>query len=152
MQKREIIATLLTISNELDSFKMYEDADVLTRAAQTLDAWGPTDPEFNPDDMATVDGFLGEERYEREQQADREFRNEEALMALEARLSELQTKPNPTLEDIEEFERLMKYRYGPDFDENNVQYPMGEEKFVQALENAGADIQVPDENDPFANE
>jgi len=152
MQKREIIATLLMTSNELDALAMYAEADVLTRAAQTLDTWGPTDPEFNPDNLATEMGFIGEDKYLQEQAAEQELRNEEALMELEARLNELQNNPNPTQEDINELERLLEYRYGPDFDENNVKYPLSEQKFLQDLTDAGADIRTPDENDPFADE
>ena len=154
MHKREIIATLLTTSNELDAMNMFKEADVLTRAAEMLGDWGPTDPEFNPDNEATEEGFLREKQYDEEEKIRRQMQNEEALMALDAKMLELQQKPNPTQEDIEELERLMKYRYGPDFDENDVKFPMSEDEFVQDLIDAGADIpELPvDENNPFADE
>lgn len=154
MQKREIIATLLDVSNELDSLGMYVEADVLTRAAQ-MTGLGPTDVEFNPDNDAVEHGMLGEERYERENAALREMHNEEALMELEARIEELKRNPAPTGEDIEELERLLNYRMSPDFDSQNVQMPKSnsESDFAQDLAAAGADVVSPSgEFDPFADE
>ena len=154
MQKREIIATLLDVSNELDSLGMYEEADVLTRAAQ-LTGLHPTDVEFNPDNDAVEHGMLGEERYEREEAALREMRNEEALMELEARIEELKRNPAPTEEDIQELEQLLNYRMSPDFDSQNVQWPKAqtESDFAQDLAAAGADVAPPsNEHDPFADE
>ena len=153
MKKKEVIATLIEMSNELDSLGLFQDADTLTRVAENFGALHPTDIEANPDNLAAEHGFLGEAQYNQDQNAMRDLHNEDTLMELEARIEALKRNPQPTQEDIEELDRLLDYRMGGDFDSNNVQWPQAkkdESQFVQDLQSAGANVIDP--NDPFRDE
>lgn len=152
MKRREIIATLIEISNDLDSMGMFVEADVLTKTAESFGNLSPFDPEANPDNDATEAGFLGEEAYEKEQAAMQALRNEETLMELEARIEELKRNPRPTHEDLVELDRLLDYRMGQSFDSANVTMPGKETEFTTRLQDAGADVSEPDLNDPFRDE
>lgn len=148
MKVREIIATLIDVSNDLDAMEMFEDADVLTKTAQFFSDLDVSDSEFNPDNDATEYGFINEDSYDAEQLARRDMENEDKLMYLESRINELKNKSYPTEDDLNELEQLLDYRYGPNFDFQNVDVPTNERDFSRVLENAGADVQNKDIN-PF---
>lgn len=152
MKRREIIATLIEVSNDLDSMGMFAEADVLTKTAESFGHLSPFEPEANPDNDATEAGFLGEEQYEKEQEAMQALRNEETLIELEARIEELKRNPRPTHEDLVELDRLLDYRMGQSFDSANVTIPGKETEFATRLQDAGADVSEPDLNDPFRDE
>jgi hypothetical protein len=142
MKRKEVIATLIHISDDLDSMGMFDDADSLTRFAQAWGELGMHDVESNPDNDAAEHGFMGEHQYEQEQKLMNEMNNEDALMTLDARIKELQHKPAPTMEEIHELESLLDYRMGDGFDSSNVSSPHkhDESGFVNELQNAGAKV------------
>jgi hypothetical protein len=148
MKVREIIATLIDVSNDLDAMEMFDDADVLTKTAQFFGDLGVSEPESNPDNDAAEYGFRNEDAFDAEQLARRDMENEDKLMYLESRINELKNKSYPTEDDLNELERLLDYRYGPNFDSQNVDVPTNEKDFSRVLENAGADVQNKDIN-PF---
>lgn len=152
MKRKEIIATLIEVSNDLDSMGLINEADILTKTAESFGDLSPFEPEFNPDNQATEHGFLGQDDYEREKEAMDSLRNEDTLMVLDARIEELKLKQAPTNEDLEELDKLLDYRLGDAFDKNNVQMPQDASKFMENLQNAGAEIHEPDLSDPFRNE
>lgn len=145
MKKREIIATLIEVSNDLDSMGMFAEADILTKTAESFGTLSPFDPEANPDNSATEYGFLGEEQYEKELEGMRTMRaleEEEALIQLESRINEIRSNPYPTQEDLQELEQLLDAK-------NRTP---NENDFAARLQDAGAKISEPDLNDPFRDE
>lgn len=142
MKRKEVVAALINISDDLDSMGMFDDADSLTRFAQFFGELGASDVESNPDNDATEHGFMGEHQYDKEQKLMHQMNNEDALMGLDARIQEMQNKPAPTLEEIQELESLLDYRMGGDFDPSNVSFPKkhDESQFVNELQDAGADV------------
>jgi hypothetical protein len=152
MKRKEIIATLIEVSNDLDNIGLVDEADILTKTAQSFGELSPSEPEFNPDNDATEQGFLGQDDYDREREIMDALRNEDTLMELDARIEELKLKQAPTNEDLEELDKLLDYRMGPSFDPNNVRMPQDELQFVENLKDAGADISEPDLDDPFRGE
>jgi len=154
MKRKEVIATLIEVSNDLDNMGLFKEADVLTRMAESFGNLHPTDFEFNPDNAATEHGFLGEMKYDAEQKAMHEMRNDDALMELENRINELKNNPAPTARDLHELDDLLEYRMSADFDQGNVRWPHkpNESQFVKELSDAGAKVIEPDLNDPFRDE
>lgn len=152
MKRKEIIATLIEVSNDLDNIGMVEEADILTKTAESFGDLSSFDPENNPDNDATELGFLGQDDYDREAEAMEALRNEDTLMALDARIEELKRKQAPTNEDLEELDRLLDHRMNPSFDPNKAQMPQDESSFIENLQDAGAQIQEPDLNDPFKDQ
>lgn len=149
MKKREIIATLIEVSDDLDNMGLFSEADQLTRVAQYFGELEPTDYEFNPDNDGTEHGFLGEDQYERDNLLLRQMQQEEALEGLDSRIEELKNIPHPTEKDLAELSELLDYRMGKDFNPNAVEWPRDnkESEFIKNLSDAGADIVG--EEDPF---
>jgi len=143
MKNREIIATLLEVSNDLDSMGQYDDANLLTKVAQYFTS---SDPESNPDNLATEHGFLGHDEDTERQRVMEELNREDEIIQLDAKIHELSTKMAPTEEDIVELGRLLDVK--SQFNSGaSGQSPQAESDFVQNLQNAGAEVV-----DPFSGE
>jgi hypothetical protein len=167
MKKREIIATLIEVSNELDNLGMFDEADALTKTAQFFGDMS-NEPELNPDEFGVDYGFVQGDEYDQHQaimemmrKEDEEKRNtdesnhqaimdmmreEDVLKARERRIRELSNTDHPTEEDLRELDNLLK---------NNVSSnpTQDESDFIKRLQDAGA--QLPDDNDetnPFRGE
>lgn len=150
MKRREVIATLIEMSNEMDAIGLFDEADMLTRVAQSFGTLNPTDPEYNPDNSASEHGFLGE--LDEMERAKNELSNEDALMALDARIEELKNNPFPSEDDLKELEALLDHRMSPLFNPDEVNFSPKNDtsRFLKELQDAGADIV--NQDDPFRNE
>lgn len=135
MKKREIIATLIDVSNDLDSIGMFAEADILTKTAESFGNLSPIEPESNPDNDATEYGLLAQEPFVED------LERENALIEMEERIAELQNNQHPTNEDLLELEKLL-----------NVKTEMSKNNFFTRLQDAGAEVIHQDLNDPFRNE
>lgn len=62
MKKIEIVASLVNIANDLDTQKLYDEADVMTKIAYDMAKW-QGDDDYNPNDYAEMgeDRWLGEQ-------------------------------------------------------------------------------------------
>ncbi len=150
MKKREVIATLIEMSNEMDTIGLFDEADMLTRVAQSFGDLSPIELEANPDNLASEHGFLGE--MDEMERAKHELSNEEALMDLDARIEEIKNNPYPSEEDLQELEILLDSRMSSSFNPDKTDFSpkKDESQFLKELQDAGADVLSPE--NPFANE
>lgn len=130
MNKREIIATLIEVSNDLDSMGMFAEADVLTKTAEMFGDLRPSDFESNPDNAASEAGFLGEDAY------NQQMLDEEQIMNDEARLRGLTDKQEPSESDLAELDALLNAKFN-----SQHHHPIKDESdFASRLQDAGADL------------
>ncbi len=145
MEKRTVIAELLSIANILDDQNLVTEADQITRIAQEL-ASAPSFDYYGtgggagfegPDDYRADQLFLDADRADDENAFMMELARSEAM----DRINEIKSLPEPTEGDIAEFQTLVKFLEGDNGEADRVQ------NFAQNLSEGGADV-----HDPFADE
>ena len=145
MEKRTVIAELISIANILDEQNLVGEADQITRIAQEL----ASAPSFDYYGTAGGAGFEGPDDYRADElfnQAD-QYNDEQAFMLELARseamdrINEIKNLESPTEQDIAEYGDLLKFLEGDGQPESTIQ------NFAQNLSDGGADV-----HDPFADE
>ena len=139
MEKRTVIAELISIANILDDQNLAIEADQITRIAQDLasapsfDYIEGSDPsQFEgPDDYRADQMFLEADQHQDEQGFMEALAKAEAL----DRINEIQSMENPTPADIEEYTAMLQFIEGNGQSEDQVQ------NFANTLSDSGVDVQ-----------
>jgi hypothetical protein len=139
MEKRTVIAELISIANILDDQNLANEADQITRIAQDLasapsfDYIGGADPtQFEgPDDYRADEMFLGADKHNDEQVFMMELAKAEAM----DRINEIKSLEEPTEADIAEYSSLLNFLEGNENSEDKVQ------TFANNLSDGGVEVQ-----------
>lgn len=144
MNKQTAVEAILDASDELYSTGRTAEAGILTNVAKRIAQIPQGD--WNPDDMAADDGFLGSDQYDTEQEGLGRQHDH-----LGGRLNDLSGKLGPTTQELEEYYSLLKANEdsgdggdgGDGFGmEESVPHPKhrSSEDFARMLGDAGAEV------------